>query len=198
MYPVVRALVLKVLDRAQAYEWSLQGFGMLRTYCPESDIRISIWHNELRTPGVSLIHTHPWNFQSFVAGGRIHNHKYWEASILGHDKALHYWRCIVKAGEGGGLEGVPQAVWLVPEGAEDHGPNVTYGQRHSDIHKTEFLDGTVTVCQRTMPPAVSDRDRAFVYWPQGESWVSAEPRPATGLEVAHAVRAARGRLVNPD
>lgn len=61
-----------------------------------------------------------------------------------------------------------------------------YSQTHDGIHKTDALDGTVTLVRRTFSGNV-DRDSANVYVPCDEQWGDAKPREATVEEVADIV-----------
>lgn len=46
-------MVQDVLEQPHRREWSLQGFGMLRTYL-SFDMRLNIWNRQFRIPNVSL------------------------------------------------------------------------------------------------------------------------------------------------
>ena len=58
-------IVKQVMENPFNYEWELQGFGMLRTYI-DKDTRLQIWLKDFIVPGVTDIHTHPWDFESFI------------------------------------------------------------------------------------------------------------------------------------
>jgi hypothetical protein len=53
------ALVLSVLQKWKAYEWTVQGFGFIRTKIQNVG-RIHVWDSRLATPLVSTAHNHPW------------------------------------------------------------------------------------------------------------------------------------------
>ena len=77
-------MVRKILESAaydpRARNWTVQGFGMLRCYLDDGQVqRLHIWTAALRVPGVSDIHTLPWEFDSTVFAGRIINKRYMEA-----------------------------------------------------------------------------------------------------------------------
>jgi hypothetical protein len=173
-------LVRHILQHRDQFQWSLQGFGMLRTYIGE-DLRLHIWSNQHQVDDVSLMHTHPWDFSSLIVSGKITNHLYSEVpsgTARFADRAM--WRQRILCGEGGGLEGEPEEVWLRPVSVIQYPANFVYRQAANEIHFSEFDDGTVTVIRRS--PA-ADPDHAAVYWEAGKQWVSAEPRPATTEEV---------------
>lgn len=73
---------------------------------------------------------------------------------------------------------------LKPRKPELYGPGGTYAQEASEVHETCYLDGAVTLNERT---PLADGDHARVFWPAGEKWVDAIPRAATPDEVEEAV-----------
>jgi len=175
-----------VLRDPLAREWSLQGFGMLRTYLNSHD-RLHVWDSRYRAPAVSTIHDHPWDFKSVVVSGVLANHRYVLADAS-EGEGTHLSSSI-KCGPGGGLVGEPRHVTLVRLGL----PQVfragsVYRQRAAEIHETNATDGTVTIVRRSF---LSDSDHAVVAWPIGREWGSAEPRPATREEVLDIVASAR-------
>lgn len=184
---LIRALVKRTLQDATKFKWTLQGFGMLRLYLPEPNVRMSVWDKTYRVPNVSLVHTHPWHFESYVVCGEIANWKYVEGEY--HPAAEDYVRQTIHAGEGGGLVGEPTKVRLI----RSYNPQLVwrgsfYKQQADEIHHTDFVDGTVTLCDRVV--AGQDPHRALVYWPSNTVWVSAEPRIATEEEVLTITRKA--------
>lgn len=178
---LIKDIVRAVLTNADKFEWTLQGFGMLRLYLPGSNVRMCVWDKEAQVEGVSLMHTHPWHFESYVVCGAIYNYRYVEGMY--HPNAKPYNRSAIKAGEGGGVIGAAEQVMLV----RSHHPEVVapghfYKQRAEEIHHTDYEDGTVTLCDRTLADT-RNKDFALTYWPVGSEWGSAEPRPATAKEI---------------
>lgn len=175
-----KALVRKILEHPFGFEWSLQGFGMLRLYL-EPEIRLHVWDSRFTVESVSQTHTHPWNFHSTVVAGVVRNTRYHEVdshkATGARTKALR--RQTILCGVGGGLEGDPEDVELWAEPVEVYGAGHSYTQRAHEIHVSEPYDGTVTIIRREF---LDDQDHAYVYF-DGD-WVSAEPRPASNLEVA--------------
>lgn len=108
------------------------------------------------------------------------------------DIATHMMQSLI-TGEGGGLVGKPEAVYLTAYPTEVYRAGERYYQRNTEVHETEFDGGTVTVLQRNLGGA---GEKARVFWPLGESWVSAEPRPATLQEVAFLTQKALSVLEN--
>jgi hypothetical protein len=179
---IIRMFVKNVLENPWNRQWSVQGLGMLRTYLSsDPNIRLHIWHISLVTPGVSKIHTHPWDFVSYVVSGRMMNYKVVESSGDGEKSRLFKKQKLV-CGPGGHLCGEPTPVFLSPTDVDFVTPKYTYAQHADEIHCSEFLDGTVTLVQREVPRGRS-HDHASVYWAATDEWVSAEPRPATDEEV---------------
>lgn len=186
---LVHELVRKILMNPGAFgsQWTVQGFGMFRLYL-QNGLRLTVWHEKHRVPNVSLLHTHPWDFVSYIVCGLMRNQRFVKSSAS-DACALPYMEQPIKAGEGGGLEGEPVPVWLVPDNVELVYPRNTYGQRREEIHASYPINGTVTLCDRVVPPE-SDKDRALVYWEAGNQWVSAEPRAASEWQVQEACQVA--------
>lgn len=180
----LKPLVANVLqdDRRQ---WTVQGFGFLRTYFGPADApkryRLNLWDHRFTVPGVSTIHDHPWDFRSVIVAGRFYNQRYRmtdEPGVFTHSFTE------IKTGEGGGpMKKVPyEACVLERLAMEPYGPGDVYNQRADEIHETMFHDGAVTLNER-----IGDTEHARVFWPYGADWVDAMPRPATREEVSSAV-----------
>jgi len=205
-FKTVEALVRGVLEDALAEaneakdlsaeepsgRWTLQGFGMLRRYFP-GDWRLNVWDSRLRVLNVSLVHDHPWHFESLVLSGGLRNVRFLEflptdslLEAIKGDRRLHRWSRL-KPGAGGGLLADGGAVVLVEKVSEAYGPGFAYSQQRDEIHLSDPTDGCVTLNRRF------DRleaDVARVFWPDGTEWVSAEPRPATAGELKSALEVA--------
>lgn len=162
-------------------DWSLQGFGMLRLYMPDRGLRMAIWDKRFRVHNVSMLHTHPWHFESYVVCGLMMNHKYRDVSDQYKADQPTHWKQRIQAGEGGGIVGEPDVVRLHHFENVIIRPGGSYGQHHDEIHVSEPDDGTVTLCDRVVvDPA--DPHHADVYWEIGNNWVSAEPfTPSMGV-----------------
>ncbi len=180
MYPntvdTKKTLVCAILDHACDYEWTLQGFGMLRLYLDRQKVtRLHVWDSRFAVPGVSTMHTHPWNFVSLVVAGKMGN-------VLFRPNPCgtpYQWQRI-KCGEGGGLVGAPALVHMWQYQQNIYTEKSWYEQKADEVHVSHPQDGTVTLVEREF---LEDADHAVVYWPDGTEWVSAEPRPATEAEV---------------
>jgi hypothetical protein len=199
---VIRELLL--LSRSHDARWSVQGLGMMRYYFQHEELmpgmRLHLWHESLRIPNVSTIHTHPWNFTSHVICGHIMNWKYTKVpespgkipdlSAPGYIGLGAYMCQRLKCGTGGGVEGDPVPIVLHRYGS---GTGILPGQHYSqashETHETEATDGTITLVTRSMPVGESP-DHAEVFWPSGSCWVSAGPRTAKTFEVVRVVDAA--------
>lgn len=70
-----KLLVKAILEKARAYKWSIQGFGMLRLYL-SAEVRLHVWDSRFRVPGVTDIHDHSWDFESEVAAGEVLQRRY--------------------------------------------------------------------------------------------------------------------------
>lgn len=183
---IQKPLVQKLLEHGDGVEWSTQGLGMLRCYlAPE--IRLHIWDSEQKAEDVSELHTHPWDFESVVVAGVVENDRYVETEFDPEfdPGETNFLKGEIFCGEGGGLtEKPPVEVRLSKYPTEIFREGDVYAQKALEIHRSRPLSGTVTIIRRHFE---GDRDHAFVYWPLGEEWVTAEPRPATDDEVARVV-----------
>jgi hypothetical protein len=167
--------------------WTVQGFGFLRTYFGPPNApkmyRLNLWDHRFTVPNVSTIHDHPWDFTSVIVAGEFANQRYNMTRHAGSSFEPTHAFTTIKTGEGGGLEkSAYGACVLEPRYEELYEPGDVYGQRADEIHETKFVDGSVTLNQRT-----GDTEHARVFWPWGTHWVDAMPRPATAEEVSAAV-----------
>ena len=89
-----------VMENPLEYSWELQGFGMLRTYI-DKDTRLQIWLKEFIVPNVTDIHTHPWDFESYIFQGEITNYCFSELPPITPEfnKGYEYDRCLILTGE---------------------------------------------------------------------------------------------------
>jgi hypothetical protein len=172
---LARRLVSFVLAEPHRWEWTLQGFGMLRMYI-SPEMRMHVWDREFAVPNVCKIHDHPWTFESYVVEGRIVNCKY---AVLSKGERTHRKQRIV-CGPGGGATGEPSLVRLESAGVEKYERGEAYTMYGHEIHESVYEDGTVTLVTRRLGP---EMEHAHVFVERDKEWVSAEPRPATREEV---------------
>lgn len=181
------------------HEWTVQGFGMVRTYLDEEKTwRLNVYHSSLIVPDVSIVHTHPWHFDSWILGGVLTNHRHvivnnGEDSTFRKSGDQHMLYAEIKtgiksnvgnAGEGGVM---PQGdCWLRIDETEQFEPSDNYHMEADEIHHVEYTDGCVTLNRRVR---VGDGEHAIVYWPYGQEWVSAKPRLATEEEIEAVISA---------
>jgi hypothetical protein len=186
MNSAIKPLVKTILENPWSYDWTVQGLGMLRMYLPGPDnLRLHIWDQKLAVPNVSKIHTHPWNFESFVVCGIVNNQRYEEIcpSNFGGNS---YWKQSLQCGIGGCVKGEPVTVRIAADPYEQYREGETYHQLADEIHYSNPADGSITLVKRTVPEGRL-ADMAYVYWPYTHGitgWVSAEPRKATRKEIA--------------
>lgn len=171
-----RELVRDILEHPECRDWTLQGLGMLRTYLTE-ELRLHVWDKHFAVPGVSELHTHPWALDSLVVAGALRNVRY---RPTGKVNGMPYMRQRLKCGAGACLEGEPELAFLRAMEVEYYAAGECYHQEAYEIHQSFPENGTVTLVQRTFN---GDRDHALVFWPYEMGWVTAEPRPATEMEV---------------
>lgn len=170
--------VREILAHPESHEWTIQGFGMLRTWLdPEGNNRLHIWDIETayeNTP--STVHTHPWDFQSRIYFGHLQNQRYTRDEYGNPYK----WAEIL-TGRGGGLISGENTITLSADNPEEYEPGGKYFQYAEEIHESYPAAGTVTVIQRRF---LHNR-HATVFWSANSEWATAEPRLATETEVRH-------------
>lgn len=181
-----KAIAYSILNNSHAYEWTMQGFGMIRTYLDtDKRWRLNVWDDRLRVPGVTTIHDHPWGFASTIICGELHNQIY----SVWHDYPPSHEFTEIMTGEDGGALRTPEQnqVYLWPSAREIKSKGDRYSQRLDTIHETFYKRGTVTLNDRTQP---TKEHSARVFYPIGTKWIDAKPRLATAEEVHAAVLAA--------
>lgn len=180
---ITKQLVKAILTSPQELEWSIQGLGMLRTYL-SPDTRLHIWDASAKMEGASELHTHPWDFDSFVVVGSVRNYRF-EMEALGSHGAsgIKRMRQTIRCGEGGGLIGEPVPVVLKELPTETYEEGQSYRQAAEEIHRSAPDDGTITIITREFR---DDTEHAYVYF--RDEWGTAEPRPATRQEIARITR----------
>lgn len=216
-YKMQAALVRSILERYTAYDWTVQGFGMVRTKIADVG-RIHVWDSRLATPLVSTVHAHPWPLKSLIISGELLNQRFLAPTGVGPSpmplpsslspeppqygslpspplRALPYMLSRIATGEGGGLVGEARAVSIWPLKVEAYYGGDTYEQTADEVHRSIPQDGTVTLLQRPMGPPLQETS---VYWPAGTEWVSAEPRRAEKEELRRAIDWALARWNTPN
>lgn len=176
----VRLLVENILRRPGGFDWQVQGLGMMRLYLSE-EVRLHIWDSSLKVPGVSAIHSHPWDLRSTVIAGRYKQHRFVPVKpyqVLPGEK----FKCVsICCGKDACMTGDPIEIELAEQPLEVYSEGMSYAQANDEIHLSCPEDGTVTLIERTF---YEDRDHANVYWRGKGGWVDAKPRAATTEEVA--------------
>lgn len=173
----MRALAKLILKTPFAFDWTLQGLGMLRLYI-EPDLRLHVWDQRFAFPGATPIHDHlQWGLTSTVLSGELRNQRYNHSSYYG----APYKAMKIKAGIGCEKLETPSVVFLRKQESELYRVGESYGQHPGEIHETIPRNGTVTIMRKT---PTADPEAATVFWPADSEWGSAEPRPATSDEIS--------------
>lgn len=162
-----------ILRNPLDYTWRAHGIGMLRTYLDPAtkNWRLHLWHPRLIVPGISLMHTHPWTFKSWVIAGRLSNQRWIRSG--GGPRSKLFMEGIILCGTMArpdhefGIEGDPHSLYLSAMSPEFYGPGETYQQDPEEIHESHAREGTITIMHRS--EAVGD-GRASVFWPHGTPW----------------------------
>lgn len=179
----LKPLVARVLQDNR-HQWTVQGFGFLRTYFGPADnpkrFRLNLWDHRFSVKNVSTIHDHPWDLTSLIIAGHMQNQRY---VLADYGATPSHSYTTIRTGEGGGLIKDPtRLAYLEPKLREIYDPGESYSQKADEIHETIFDDGTVTLNER-----IGDTEHARVFWPYGTEWVDAIPREASRDEVSDAV-----------
>jgi len=178
---MLRNLVQSILKAPTRHEWSLQGFGMLRTYLGD-DVRLHVWDSEYRATNVTEAHTHPWDFESVVVAGKMVDEVYMfhERGSVGGEM---WYEGLITCGPSPKDPSVRDVrrVPLMDRVSRTFLPGDSYWLSADTAHRSIPKDGTVTLIHRAQYK--SDRDTARVYWPLDNVRVSAMPRVATATEV---------------
>jgi hypothetical protein len=172
-----RLLVENILRQPLGFAWSVQGLGMMRMYLSDQ-VRLHIWDSSLKVPGVSAIHSHPWDLKSTVVAGRYKQHRF--IGSYGSGIVQEFQCATIKCGDEACVTVDPVPVRLYEQNLEIYSAGQSYDQTKDEIHLSVPEDGTVTLVTRTFH---ADRDHAGVYWRGKGGWVDAKPRPATNEEV---------------
>src|SRR5439155_399501 len=144
---VTKALVKQILERPLVHSWSQQGLGMLRVYLSR-EIRMHVWADEaVYRPKPDTLHTHPWDFTSYVVAGGITNLRYRTIPLT-----PNYTMRTIKCGAGGGLEPGETRVHLAATDVETFISGQFYSQLAEEIHESIPADGTVTIIERKFKP----------------------------------------------
>lgn len=181
-----QVIVKHILENADKFTWTLQGFGMLRTYLP-NDVRLHVWDDRYAVKNVSVIHDHPWDFDSRVIVGSVLNwtYKLVKPNVGNHAELAAATPMIertIRPGEG--LQTISEKEVLLRRTANpsnEYLAGESYQQNAAMIHHSDPMRGTVTLVKRIR----ADRpDVAHVYYRHAAGFVSAEPRKATPEEVS--------------
>jgi len=173
--------VRTILEQPLAYEWSVQGFGLLRLYM-RNDARLHIWDKRLRYQNVSMIHNHSWWLHSTVVVGELRNRRYVRTG-LGDDTAMWCKRLVTGYSTRDVSE--PKLVLMRALDVEFYRPGDAYLQAPNVVHETDADDSTVTLMKRNETEGDGQAD---VYWPADGKWGTAKPRPASTDEILMVTR----------
>jgi hypothetical protein len=183
---ISQAFLRAILLNPMNYGWTVQGFGMIRTYLDEQQRwRLNIWDDRLRTPGVSLIHDHPWSFTSYLVAGKLRNRRY--ACDEDSSYPTHFFKRIQTGPDGADASG-EHTCQLACKALENYEAGMKYSQLLNEVHETDADRGTVTLNDRT-PPIETYTARVFWQIDHGK-WMAARPRAALRHEVLNACEAA--------
>lgn len=178
----------RALRNPEEFEWSVQGFGMLRAYLDaEQKYRIHVWSALLRRPGMtescSDIHTHPWHFASKVLWGAHLNIRYaWEPNDAGI-----FCRQLMVPGPGAHMLQSPKRGHLYEIGHDALVAGDSYAQKFDEIHRAIFFDGSATVITRIRGDLP---DEAYTFFREASPWVSAEPESCSTRDAAEIIESA--------
>lgn len=176
----IKNKVREMLNNPLDYEWEIQGFGMLRTYI-DANTRVQIWHNNYKIPNVTDIHTHPWDFTSFIIQGYMQNLCFIESKIENETvpEDIIYNRCLILTGEHAYVKEKTKVI-LSRDTNIKYTNGMEYTHKKDVPHRTEYSNGTITVLTKNN---INKDSLAYSYTKGDSEWVSAAPRIATNEEV---------------
>jgi len=191
---ISKALVREILENPYDHKWTLQGFGMLRLYISDTK-RLHIWDASYAFKDVSLIHDHPWDFNSYIVAGVVRQHRFdvTPRNRLNQNGLDNYEAQTIVCGEGGCSTGNIYQTGLKRSLIEIYREGDEYSQKAEEIHLSIPESGTVTIINRVFK---EDTEHANVFWPIGEKWVSAEPRKADEEEIYNFTQLALSKWFN--
>lgn len=188
-----RLLAARVIEQAHLYDWSVQGFGLIRTYLPGNK-RLHIWSQRFKIQDATTLHSHPWNFTSHVLAGRMHE-------IVAEKVTIEQASCldsnVLKAKENKILCGEDAKVitstdCFLSTKVTYHQAGLSYSHKYSDIHASLPSFDCVTLIERE---PLDDPDHAYSYTLNDDPWVSAEPRGIDHNEIEGSLNRAHASLV---
>lgn len=200
VYPFLKDAVLTTLESPHLREWTVQGFGMMRTYFgPDKTWRLNIYHPDLAVPNVSTVHNHPWSFHSWIMAGTLTNRQFhWTKHKPVHMapdyERMHGARIMtgIKSNVGGpGKGGVaPQfEAWVIEHATRSMQAGEHYFMDSTAVHETQYTPFCVSLNRRVIAPGDTG-EHADVFWPHDTKWVSAKPRLARTRETRFLTRGA--------
>lgn len=169
--------VKKILQKAEHYDWTIQGFGMLRLYM-SPEVRLHVWDPARAFPGVSTIHTHPWDFKSDILVGSLTDRLY--VDWIGNGAAATHSRQQIACGAGACTTGEATNASLRVQHEITYCPGSGYSMRADEIHESFPARGCVSLITRRFK---ADTEHADVFFPLNTTWKSSEPRKATPDEI---------------
>lgn len=181
------SIVKDVLEHPFNYQWELQGFGMLRTYI-DKDTRLQIWLKKYIVEDVTDVHTHPWDFTSYIYQGKIVNNCYSEHpfKVSPNDNEMSFDRCLILTGENAYVKEKIK-VLLRKDSSIPYRSGETYHHDKTIPHRIDFIDGTITILSKRN---IDVNSLAYSYVPNGKDWVSAAPKIATVGEIREFIKSA--------
>lgn len=182
-------LTERLLHEPDRVQWSVQGLGMMRCYLNnDKSLRLHLWDSSLKYVKDAGTHTHPWDFLSCILSGELRNTRYLcSMNGWGH---VSMNRILVQCGKDGCVKGEPEEASLVAKPVEIYRPGNFYSQTKDEIHSSDADDGTVSLIGRTFH---EDTEHAYVFYPIGSPYTSAETRDATPEEIARVTARARDK-----
>lgn len=179
-------LAEQILNRAQYYEWFVNGIGFMFLRMSEYS-RLHVYHPQFFVEGTGCIHDHFWSFYSKIISGSLTNYNYLE-NFAGSHKYDVYDLMIC---------GVAEEVTFTGKYLELTDTNTTYkaGERywhpHNMLHRTEAKSGTITLLERH---SEIGKQSVRVCQNAGQEYVKWNERLATPHEIARAASVALTEL----
>lgn len=177
MEDIVQRVLRILIDEPLSLDWRVHGIGFIKAYVtPDKSTRLNIYNKKFITPGITIHHDHPWHLTSRILAGELTNTRFKRMKttldIEASDEYEIFNEGVINCANFRGVEDRPRLAYLASCKPEVYGPGKTYMQFADEIHKTEAVDGTVTLMRRTT--ALNGNGTARVFWPIGTQYVNAD------------------------
>lgn len=153
--------------------WTVTGFGKIGfMFAPNT--KIHVWDRSVLDPAIPAIHSHSYDFRSFVVVGKVRNVLFKEDDMNGETMNR-----VIVTSSGQVMDG-PVTSRLIELETDEHAEGDVYSQKFDEVHWSCPDDGTVTVVEWEFG---ADPQHMRVYWRGKYPWVDAKAHQAKDADV---------------